>query len=459
MSDNAVGNTVGRRSPASPGSVALTRRSFLRAAAAGIAAIWSLDAARSAAADGLPPVTGLSNEDLAPFDRLMTSFLKENRVPGASLAVARHGKLVYARGFGLADVDRGEAVQPDSLFRIASVSKPLTAVAILQLVERGRLGLDDLVMSRMKVPRPASADGKFDARWEQITIRHCLQHTGGWDRAASFDPIGRPWEIARTLGIQPPVKPDQIVQYMLRCPLDFNPGQRFAYSNFGYIVLGRIIESVTGVPYESHVVKEVLNPMGISAARLGRALLEHRAEKEVRYYDSRHRTGPALYPPRLGEKVPLPYGAENFEAFEAHGGWIASAPDLVRFATAFDDPDKSPLLKAESISRMCARPDGAAGTEADGKPKDAYYGCGWMVRNVGNGGGVNLWHTGLIAGTESLLVRRWDGLDWAVLFNTFDDSSGKSLAGLIDGRIHEAAARVSTWPDIDQFPQFIKPQA
>lgn len=459
MSISSSGSPCGRRSSAAPDTVAITRRSLLKSAAAGAAALWCDGAPRFATADDSPPVTGLPNGDLAPFDRLMTSFLKENHVPGASLAVARHGKLVYARGFGFADVERGEAVQPGALFRIASVSKPLTAVAVLQLVERGKLGLDDPVTSRMKVSRPAFADARFDPRWEQVTIRHCLQHTGGWDRAASFDPIGRPWQIARTLGIQPPVNPDQIVQYMLGCPLDFDPGQRFAYSNFGYVVLGRIIEAVSGLPYESQIMKEVLAPIGVSEARLGRALLEHRADKEVRYYDSRHRMGPALYPPRLGEEVPLPYGAENLEAFEAHGGWIASAPELVRFAGAFDDPDKSPLLKAESISRMCARPDGAAGTEAGGNPKDVYYGCGWMVRHVGSAGKVNLWHTGLIAGTEALLVRRWDGLDWAVLFNTADDSSGKSLAGLIDGRIHEAAGQVKVWPDTDQFPEFIKPRA
>jgi N-acyl-D-amino-acid deacylase len=125
------------------------------------------------------PVTGRADPRLASFDRLMTRFMRKHRIPGAALAVAHNGRMVYARGFGFADRDDKQPVQPDSLFRIASVSKPLTAVAVLQLIERGHLKFDDPVFEILKLQRPAR---RFDARWKKVTILHLLQHRGGWDR-------------------------------------------------------------------------------------------------------------------------------------------------------------------------------------------------------------------------------------------------------------------------------------
>ncbi len=384
----------------------LTRRAFLALTVASTAEI----AAFAQPSASKLPVTGTANPDLEPLDKLMTSFVEENKVPGASLAVTRNGRLVYARGFGYADVEQKEPVQPADLFRIASVSKPITAVAVLRLAEKSKLKLDDKVMDLIKLTPLVSLGARPDERWKQITIRHCLQHTGGWDRDKTYDPIGRPWIIAKAHNIRPPVTPTQIVQYMMSQPLDFDPGERHAYSNIGYLVLGRIIEAVTGQEYEAYVKKEVMSPLRVKTAQLGRALIENRVKGEVKYYDAKKRMGPALYPPRLKQQVPLQYGAENLEAFEAHGGWIASAVDLAKFATAFDNPVKSPILRAKTIETMWARPNGAAGAETDGKPKAAFYGCGWTVRPVGNTGKSNDWHTGFIAGTEALLVRRWDGI-------------------------------------------------
>lgn len=433
-----------------------TRRTFLALAAAGAAGLAIRGTGMARASAGTLPVTGAANPGLEPLDRLMTSFVEQNKVPGAALAVTRASRLVYARGFGCADVEKDEPVQPDALFRIASVSKPITAVAVMQLIERQKLKLDDKVVDIMKLSPLVARRAKPDARWNQITVRHCLQHTGGWDRGRSFDPIGRPWQIAKAFGISPPITPAHIVRYMMGRPLDFDPGERYAYSNLGYLVLGRILETATGEGYEAHVKKEVLGPLGITKARLGRALFENRTEGEVQYYDAEKRMGRCLYPPRLGQQVPLQYGAENLEAFEAHGGWIASAVELARFAAAFDDPQGSRLLGAKAIAEMWARPEGAAGREPNGELKPTFYGCGWSVRPVGPKGRFNTWHTGFIAGTESLLVRRWDGLNWAVLFNTHHNPDGKSLAGLIDPRVHEAADAVKAWPDTDQFGEFLK---
>jgi N-acyl-D-amino-acid deacylase len=214
------------------------------------------------------------------------------------------------------------------------------------------------------------------------------------------------------------------------------------------------METVTGQKYEPWTKANVLKPAGVAGMYLGKGLPEKRPKGEVRYYDSKKRTGACLYPPKVGERVPLPDGAGNIEGYEAHGGWVASAIDLVRFASALDYGKKSPLLSAESIQEMWSRPAGAAGFDAKDKPKESYYGCGWNVRPSGGAGKANTWHSGLIPGTSTLLVRRFDGLNWAVLFNTEANADGKTLSGLIDGPMHTAAGAVKKWPEADLFDKF-----
>ncbi|CAN5387042.1 hypothetical protein BH11PLA2_BH11PLA2_08300 [soil metagenome] len=431
-------------------SVNQSRRAFLSVSAAG--AINLLTRSAATAQSDTPPVTGVMNANLEVFDTLMTKFITENKTPGASLAVSRYGKLVYARGFGSADVDAKKSVEPAALFRIASVSKPITAVAILQLIEKGKLKFEDKVVDRMTLKPFVEKDNEPDPRWRLITVRQCLQHRGGWDRDKSFDPIGRPGIIAKTLGQSLPVTPADVVRYMMAQPLDFDPGERFAYSNLGYLILGRILEAISGRKYEEYVKTEVLAPLGIRNMTLGRARKENAAKREVTYYDPKNRKGAATVPPKLEEQVPVQYGVHNFEGYEAHGGWIASAVDLVKFASAFDTPSKCPILSAKSIGEMWAKPEGVASN----KPKPSHYACGWNVLPAGQSGGLNTWHTGFITGSESLLVRRHDGLCWAVLFNTSNNPEGKYLTRLIDAPLHEAADKVITWPENDQFADLLK---
>ena len=392
------------------------------------------------------PATGRVDRWPASFDHLMTDFLAEHELPGAALAVSRFGRLVYSRGFGYADRETKEVVQPDALFRIASVSKPLTSVAVLQLAERGRLKLDDLVFDVLKLQEPKEKGIVFDPRWKAVTILHLLQHRGGWDRDKSFDPMFRSPAIVMELNVPPPADPAATIRYMLRQPLQFDPGSKDVYSNFGYCLLGRVIEKVSGQSYEEYVRKEVLAPLGIRTMRLGATLLEKRVRGEAKYYSVDNTTDIAVMGPRLGQPVPGPYGGWCLESMDAHGGWLASAPDLVHFISAFGDPRRCKILKLKSIEIMLARPPGAAGLEADGKPRDAYYACGWMVRPIDNTGRANIWHAGGLDGTSTLLVGRHDGLCWAVLFNSNGSAKKKDPVGDIDSLLHEAADAVQVWP-------------
>lgn len=137
--------------------------------------------------------------------------------------------------------------------------------------------------------------------------------------------------------------------------------------------------------------------------------------------------------PNLGRDVPLPYGTFYLEPMDAHGGWIASAEDLVRFGSAFV-PGKGKLLKEESLTETAAPPRGIEGLK-----KDRWYGLGWSVRALDERR-RNLFHTGALDGTASLLVVRWDGWCWAVLFNSRTNPQGEYLSSLIDPLLHQALA-------------------
>jgi CubicO group peptidase (beta-lactamase class C family) len=431
----------------SPG---LTRRHFLTTAAAGLASLPCGDGAYS-------QVTGVANPKLTAYDDLMTSFLREHKPPGAALAVAHRGRLVYARGFGHADVEKKETVQPTSLFRIASVSKPITAAAVMHLVDKQKLKLDDPVFPLLKLEPHLEPGGRVDPRLHTIRVHHCLQHTAGWDRDKSFDPMsaGTAERVARALNVRLPVNPKQIICYTMGKPLDFAPGTAYAYSNFGYCVLGRVIEAVSGRPYHEFVAREILAPLGIRRMRLGKNLLQDRAAEEVRYYDSKQRTGRAISGPQIGKPAPLPYGVECLETMDANGGWIASAVDLVRFAVALDDLKKCPILGEASLRAMLAPPAGEVGHEANGRPKGHYYACGWDVRPAdAKAARFTKWHLGMLAGTSTLLVCRQDGIDWACLFNSDATKDGKFFADLIDPLLHKPADEIKNWPQDDLFDKF-----
>src|SRR5205823_1387377 len=145
-----------------------------------------------------------------------------------------------------------------------------------------------------------------------------LQHLGGWDRDKTFDPMFYDQPIAQALHRELPITRDDIVRFMAGQPLTYDPGTTYNYSNFGYLLLGRVIEKLSGVPYERYVQERVLNPLSIRGMRQGRSLLQNRAPGEVAYASK-------LQSPTVmsvdAARVPLPYGGFNLENMQSHGAW------------------------------------------------------------------------------------------------------------------------------------------
>lgn len=399
----------------------------------------SPSAAADEVADTMTALTALD----AAIGRIMADY----GVPGGALALAKDGRLIHAQGYGLACTEGGQAARPDSLFRIASVSKPVTAVAILKLVEEGRLGLDDRAFQILDHLRPLE-DKEVDSRIQDITIGHLLQHSAGWDRRRSFDPIDSPLPAEHLPAGERPASCAAIIRFMLGRRLDFAPGTRHAYSNLGYCVLSQVVETVTGQEYETYVQAEVLAPLGIDEMRTGGSRLDERVAGEVCYYDypgaSEKRS---LFPdgPRF---VPQPYGSMNLQAAAASGGWIASAVDLVRFALAVDGhPSPPDILQPKTIQVMTARSD-----LPDWRGRDYYYALGWEISTEDR---RDIWsHDGAMPGTRSLLALTSDRFAVALVFNSDPKRGGEFLQEVVDA-LRQTVDTQTAWPAYDLFPQYL----
>lgn len=253
----------------------------------------------------------LSAEPSAQIEAL----LKKWHIPAASITILERGKPVFSEAYGGAKLE--------SVFRIASVSKPITATAVLLLSEQGKLKLDDHILDYL----PQFRDAITDIRLRNVTIRHLLEHSGGWDERASGDPVFATYEALKENGLSLPPDRDEIIAGWLTLPLDFEPGSRYAYSNFGYVLLGRIIEHVTGQLYARFTATHVLDK---SAQQAG-TLREERIEGEVEYFDTPDA------PPALSvfssqpHAVARPYGAFSIAVQDSAAGWLASSPGLARF--------------------------------------------------------------------------------------------------------------------------------
>jgi CubicO group peptidase (beta-lactamase class C family) len=360
------------------------------------------------------PATGAVVPGVEPFDQAVSLLLKKWNIPGATVAVAKNGRLILARGYGYADFEARQLMQPDAMLRIGSNSKVLTAMAILHLKDQGLIDLDSRFLDILTQYQLAS-DG--DARLRNITIRDLLRHSGGWDRDKSGDPMGWQGPVSKALGIDMPVLCPDIIRYMMGQPLDFAPGTRQVYSNLGYCILGRVIEKISGEPYELYVRNHVLAAMDIRAMSTGYSHhLSERGSYEVKYYE--YNGAPLVDSVFPGEgKVPANYGGFEILTLDASGGWIGSAIDLTRVMTAIDGSRIACFLAPDTMKQYTADPE-----LPDWNTNPNYwYGLGIFV-----GPSPQTWyHGGSITGTRSQLLRDGNGYTWSIMTNSNSEDPGR----------------------------------
>ena len=354
--------------------------------------------------------TGYYSPSLVNFDVAMNNLLKNYNIPGGQLAITYKGRLVYSRGFGLADKSTNTAVCPDNIFRIANLSKQITSITIMHLYEQGRIGLDDIVFGANGILNDSMyLVPVLDSRVYDITVNDLLSHQSGIPRS-SFN--------ARFQD------------------LDFTPGTNGLYSNVGYVFLGRVIEKITKQDYETYVRDTILAPIGITDMRIGKTLLINKLPNEVHYYDY---PGAPLVPSIFDSTILVPrqYGGDfSIESSKACGGWVASAQDLCKLLCAVDKFSTRPdILSTATINTMV-------------QPIHEYlgfpYALGWIINTTSN----NWFHDGALIGTMSYQVRRNTEINYALVVNS-NYSSGQFTA--LTSLVSSVIPTITSWPEIDLF--------
>ena len=371
-------------------------------------------------------------KDYDYIDRSFGYFLRYWNIQGASVAIVKDGKLVFARGYGFADSTRNIAVEPFHKFRIASISKLITATAIMKLQSERKLNLGDKVFGPDGILNSDYFADPIDRRANDITVAHLLAHQGGWSHRYG-DHMFMPHVIADFLGKELPVTTEDIVRFALNKRLHFRPGSGRSYSNLGYAILGLVVEEVSGMSYEDYCQKELFEPLGIYDFELARNIYEHRDPLEVRYYEpSNAIPKESIY--GTGEMVPASNGGNDIEALGGAGAWITTAPDLLRFVMSVDGLNiHEDILPEPSIDFMTNRSNGFAPVGWKATTKNGYW-----------------WRTGSFAGTSAMVKRMPDGTLWAVLLNTSTWKSSMFTSD-INYLMSKVLRNTDSWSDKDLF--------
>ena len=357
---------------------------------------------------------GLSSTDLTTIWNTVNAVLQKDNIPGASIAIAKDGRLVYAAGFGNLDA-AGHAVSPTNVFRLASMSKAITSAGHPPPEGARPLQLTDEVFGNGGILGTQYGTKAYTANMRAITIDQLLHHTAGSWQNDGNDPMFK----------NPSYNHAQLIGWVLDNTTDgpggaslyhlATPGSTYGYSNFGYCVLGRVIEQLTGQTYTAWVQHNVLSACGITDMAIGGNTLADRRADEAQYF---------------GQNGGDPYGM-NVVRMDSHGGWIASSIDYARFMVRVDGfATKPDILTASDITGMVT-----------GSTANPSYGQGWMLA------GPNWWHNGSLPGTQTEMVRTPDGFCWVVLINT---QNGSTL-GDMDQMMWKIHDTVKSWPTYDLF--------
>ncbi len=373
-----------------------------------------------------------SGKEFSGVEKVINSFLRKWSIAGATVAIAKDGKLAFARGFGYADTASLIETQPYNQFRIASISKLVTAICIMKLSEEGKLSLNDRVFGADGILNDPYFSNPKDKRVYSITVAHLLSHEAGWTQRYG-DQMFMPIEIAEKMGVKPPADTKTIVRFALDKRLHYTPGSGRAYSNLGYSILGLIIEKVSGMPYEDYCRKAIFEPIGIYDMRIAGNLPSEKAPFEVTYYEpSDVVLKPSIY--GTGELVSPSYGGNDIRALGGAGAWLATAPDLMRLLLAVDGfPSRPDILSDQSIRFMTDNDNGFAPV-------------GWKT-TVFNG---TWWRTGSFPGSAGMMKRQSDGISWVVLFNS-SAWNGPEIYSYINNMMYRVISQIKLWPEYDLF--------
>ncbi|MEK6644004.1 MAG: serine hydrolase [Planctomycetota bacterium] len=384
-------------------------------------------------------MTGQTVPQLTTFDTTMQSFMTARHVPNGTLAVTKNSRLVLARGY--TNAPAGWPIsKPNAPFRLASLTKTLTAIGVMKLVENGTIGIDQPLSTIL------DTSAWVDPRISTVTVRHLLQHWGGWNNIA-YDPMYYDFPISTALGVPLPTTPQTIFNYMATQPLNFNPGSQFYYSIFGYCLLGMVIESATGQPYEQWMRSNLFLPVQARSIHTADVLLGQQYPGEPPYWDSYQRSSLGVMGPGTPTITPIQYGGWNIRSLESTAGQVASAIDYARVITAFDNPSASPILTQATIELMWSKPPGAPSNAT------SWYGAGWLVQPLGQTGLIRASGTGQTNGTTTWFMRRPDGVNWVAMFNSNGAAGVPSMSDL-GIAIDSVADSIGSWPTNDLFPNY-----
>jgi D-alanyl-D-alanine carboxypeptidase len=372
----------------------------------------------SCSKDGNDPEPPVVQADIALLDTKIANWMTSSGMPGMSIAISKNGKMVYSKAYGKSDQEASANATTASRFRMASVSKLLTSVAIMKLVQNGSVSMTQKVFGPGAILGTTYGTQPYSANVLAVTLSDLLHHTsGGWGNASN-DPAFLDINWTST----------QVFNHTLtNIPLAAAPGSVFNYSNFNYMVLARIIEKVSGKTYEQFVKDEVLTPVGASQTVVAGISLAERKTNEVKYYGQ---AGDATW---TYDKMNLPRG-------DGAMGWMGTSEDLLRFVNGVDSSSTRPdILNGPSLKTMVTPTANSSGLGFN-------FGCGWVVEN-----GEWFWW-GSLPGTFGILYRNANGICIAALANSrLQPNPNNGLYSFINVINYIAFDQTIPWQDIDQF--------
>lgn len=355
-------------------------------------------------------------ENIKSVDNLVGAFMNRYNLPGLSFTIAQNDSIKIERCYGYADKDAKVLMSPENRFRIASISKTFTATAIMKLVEQGKLHLSDKVFGVDGILGTRYGTYPYKRWVDDVTVEILMEHlAGGWANV-DYRNNKAPDSDRDPVFLHPELDLAALVSWTLdSVPLKYAPGTHFQYSNFGFDLLGLVIEKVTGIPYEDYIRSVILQPCGITDMQIGGNTLAERLPGEVHYYDGQ---GDA-------------YTKFDRRRLFSNGGWIATPTDLVKFIVRVDKfPQKADLLQPATLDTMFSAP----AVSPD-------YARGWQVSRDDD-----YFHDGGFFGLQSLLVRTHDGFCWAVIVNT-QYRKGDHFGVDLDGLMRQIRQAITYWPN------------